>query len=441
MDLTRAAYNSIMNNFYILNRLFNNKELLLVGFGQLITALTGFIFIKLVSHYVSVDQYGRYALALTISGLVGLFPFGIFDQAVSRYIPIYRSKNQYKENYTNVLLINCVWFGMYVLIFAAIKYFFPLVIPLDIRLMLPALILYTLFNTLRNTLLNIENSNRNRGVVIISRTFEGVARITLLLLFIREAFEIKAEGLLNLSAMVFALNIMYVLYRNRADYSFAGISVSKTMENLKCYFVFSMPLFIWAGFGWAQSYLPIWFLKWHDPNGRMYLVGQFAMINTIGALIPSQLVGVISMYIAPIIYQKEPNQPGYAKAIVDKAALYLGMIFLLILITFFFLHGPIMLILTSKQYVPSSWLLPYAFLAAGFLGVGQIWTLELFAYHQTRKLIIANIAPSVVTLLLSYTLIPHWDIVGAVFCILFAGLTYMVLVYIAKNRFVIRLAS
>jgi O-antigen/teichoic acid export membrane protein len=69
------------------------------------------------------------------------------------------------------------------------------------------------------------------------------------------------------------------------------------------------------------------------------------------------------------------------------------------------------------------------------LGIGQLWSLELFAYHQTKKLLAANIIPSFVTLLLSYLLIPQWHILGAVLCLLFAGLVYMGLVFLAKTRF------
>jgi O-antigen/teichoic acid export membrane protein len=141
------------------------------------------------------------------------------------------------------------------------------------------------------------------------------------------------------------------------------------------------------------------------------------------------------MYIAPIIYQKEPDQPGYARAIIARVMRYLGFIFLLALLVLFSFHDRIMLLLTSTQYVVSSWLLPYAFLAAVFLGIGQLWSLELFAYHQTKKLLAANIIPSFVTLLLSYLLIPQWHILGAVLCLLFAGLVYMGLVFLAKTRF------
>jgi O-antigen/teichoic acid export membrane protein len=162
------------------------------------------------------------------------------------------------------------------------------------------------------------------------------------------------------------------------------------------------------------------------------------MLNTIGALIPAQVVGVISMYIAPIIYQKEPEQPGYAKAIINQVIRYLGLAFLLALVMLFLFHDRIMLLLTSAQYVSSSWLLPYAFLGAVFLGIGQLWTLELFAYHQTKKLLVANIAPSLITLLLSYLLIPQWNIIGAVISLSFAGFVYMGLVFIAKTRFAMR---
>lgn len=418
-----------------LSLILKNKELMLVGLGQFVSVLTGFVFIKLVSHYAPVSQYGLYALALTIVGLIGMFPFSAFDQAISRYIPIYRSENKYAENYTNILLLYSGLLVIYVLLFIFAKYYIRSFIPSDIATIFWALILYAFFNTLRTTLLNIENFNRNRHVATYSKIFEGVARIALLLWVIRDYTTPSASDLLYLSALVFILNVIYLVYRNRFDLSLAGMCFSATKQNLVRYFSFAAPLMLWAGFSWLQSFLPIWFLKFYAANDSAYLVGQFAMLNTVGALIPMQLVGVLSMYIAPIIYQKEPGQPGYARAIIARVMRYLSFIFLLALLVLFSFHDRIMLLLTSAQYVVSSWLLPYAFLAAVFLGIGQLWSLELFAYHQTKKLLAANIIPSFVTLLLSYLLIPQWHILGAVLCLLFAGLVYMGLVFLAKTRF------
>ncbi|WP_262964756.1 lipopolysaccharide biosynthesis protein [Methylobacter psychrophilus] len=422
----------------LLLSLSKNKELMLVGFGQFFSVLSSFIFLKLVSHYASVAEYGLYALALTIAGFIGLFPFTVFDQAVSRYIPVYQSENQYAKNYTNILLIYIGLIVIYLLFIISIKDFIQTAIPRDILTIFWALILYTIFNTIRITLLNIENSTRNRHVFAGSRIFEGIARIILLLLIIHYYAHPKAADLLYLTAIVFILNIIYLLYRNRLELTLTGISLSTTKKNLACYIKFSTPLLIWSGFGWCQSFLPVWFLKFYSADTSTYLVGHFAMLNTIGALIPAQVVGVISMYIAPIIYQKEPEQPGYAKVIINQVIRYLGLAFLLALVMLFLFHDRIMLLLTSAQYVSSSWLLPYAFLGAVFLGIGQLWTLELFAYHQTKKLLVANIAPSLITLLLSYLLIPQWNIIGAVISLSFAGFVYMGLVFIAKTRFAMR---
>lgn len=325
---------------------------------------------------------------------------------------------------------------LFILLFIiSVKDFIQTAIPRDILTIFWALILYTVFNTIRITLLNIENSTRNRHVFAGSKIFEGSARIILLLLIIHYYATPNAADLLYLTAIVFILNIIYLLYRNRLALTLTGISLSTTKKNLACYIKFSAPLLIWSGFGWCQSFLPVWFLKFYSADTSTYLVGHFAMLNTIGALIPAQLVGVISMYIAPIIYQKEPEQPGYAKATINQVIRYLGLAFLLALVMLFLFHDRIMLLLTSAQYVSSSWLLPYAFLGAVFLGIGQLWTLELFAYHQTKKLLVANIAPSLITLLLSYLLIPQWNIIGAVISLIFTGFVYMGLVFIAKTRF------
>ena len=414
-----------------------NKEFLLVGFGQFFSILGSFIFIKLVSHYATVAEYGLYSLALTIAGFIGLFPFSVFDQAVSRYIPIYQSENEYPKNYTNILLIYGGLIVIYLLVIFSINDSIKAAVPSDILTIFWALVLYTVVNTIRITLLNIENSNRNRHALAGSKVFEGIARISLLIFIIYYcATALNASYLLYLTAFVFILNSLYLLYKNRASLAIAGISLSTTKKNLVCYVKFSAPLLIWSGFYWVQSFSPIWFLKFYSSDSSTYLVGQLAMLNTIGALIPTQVVGVICMYIIPIAYQKEPEQPGYTKGIISRIIIYLAMAFLLFLVLLFLFHDQIMLLLSSNQYVSSSWLLPYAFLGAVFLGFGQLWTIELFAYHQTKKLLIANITPSFITVLLSYLLIPKLNIVGAVISLSSASFFYMGLVFIAKKRFV-----
>ena len=413
-----------------------NKEFMLVGFGQFFSVLASFIFIKLVSHYATVADYGLYSLALTIAGLIGLFPFSVFDQAVNRYIPIYQSENEYPKNYTNILLIYGGMIAIYLLLFFSIKDFIKFAVPRDILSISWALILYTIFNIIRITLLNIENTNRNRYVLACSKVFEGVARIILLVSFIcYYANPLNASVLLNLTTFVFVLNSIYLLYRNRFELTLTGITLSTTKKNLAYYFKFSAPLFIWSGFSWLQSFLPIWFLKFYGVDNSDFLVGQLAMLNTIGALVPAQLVGVISMYIIPIVYQKEPEQPGYANRTINQILRYLILVFLLILVLLLLFHDQIMLVLSSEQYVLRSWLLPYGFVGAVFLGIGQLWTIELFAHHKTKKLLLANIAPCFITLLLSYFLIPKLNIVGAIISIMSASFVYMGLVFIAKTRF------
>lgn len=214
----------------LLLSLSKNKELMLVGFGQFFSVLSSFIFLKLVSHYASVAEYGLYALALTIAGFIGLFPFSVFDQAVSRYIPVYQSENQYAKNYTNILLIYTSLIVIYLLFIISVKDFIQIAIPRDILTIFWALILYTVFNTIRITLLNIENSTRNRHIFANSKIFEGTARIILLLLIIHYYATPKAADLLYLTAIVFILNIIYLLYRNRLALTLTGISLSTTKK-------------------------------------------------------------------------------------------------------------------------------------------------------------------------------------------------------------------
>lgn len=408
----------------LLNKVLSNKELMLVAISQIVGLATSVVFIKLVSHYASVSEYGLYSLALSIAAFIALFPFTSFDQAVGRYISVYQENNTYSENYTNILWLYLLFVGIILFLFILFYPFIANFISDDILKILNVVVIFSILNIFRTTILQIENFNRNRIIVLYSRIFEGIARLVLLVLIIKYS-SLTADKILLLSCAIFLTNIIFILFYRKSDLVLKGLDITLLQSNLRNFYNFSAPLLIWAVFSWVQLYATVWFLQYYKSVEE---VGYFTLINTIALIIPAQMVGIIGTFILPIMYQKENHFKGYVQAKTKEITLYLALLFTGILLMIFFAHNLILTTLSSEKYTIYSWILPYLFLAASFSNIAVIWTYEFFVYKKTKQLLLAQILPSFISVGSAYILISKYGILGAVYTLLITSFCYLLIV-------------
>lgn len=411
----------------LMNKVKTNKELLLVILSQLVGLFSSVIFMKLVSRYALVSEYGIYSLALSIAALVALFPFTSFDQAIARYLHLYHEANSYAKNYTNILFLYGLMLAV-ILLLALI--FFPFSEGYVSKEIFLILSLFSILNIYRNTILQIENFNRNRICVLNSKIFEGIGRILLLLLVIY-FYKITAVNILLISALIFFVNIMVMFYVRKNALVIDGLDFVLLKENFKHYYKFSLPLLIWTFFSWLQLYATAWFLQYYRSLEE---VGYFTLINTIAMIVPTQLIGIIGAFIMPIMYQREHEQKGYTKMKVREITRYLGLLFISISVFLFFFHDPIIELLSSEKYTLYGSLLPYLFLASSLSSIAAVWTYEFFVYERTKELLFAQIMPSLIGILSSYIFVPKFGVTGSVSSLLIVSFCYCLMVMLAYYK-------
>lgn len=418
----------------LIKNLFSNKELLLVALSQIIGLITSVIFIKLVSIYADVSEYGLYSLVLSITAFVALFPFTPFDQAVGRYISTYHDNNTYAENYTNILWIYFISMLIILFIFLVCYPFIKDLISEPILKILNVVIAFTVLNIFRTTILQIENFNRNRLIVLYSRIFEGIGRLVFVG-FVILYTSLTAETILLISCAIFLINILWILFYRKENFILKGLQYDLVKSNLKSFYEFSMPLLIWAVFSWLQLYTTIWALQYFATTQE---VGYFNLINTIAVIIPAQLVGIIGTFIVPIMYQNEKKNFGYTKEKTKQILIYLSLIFSGIFFIMLFAHQFIVGILASDQYIEYSWILPYLFLAASLSNIAVIFTYEFFVYKKTKELLPAQIIPSIIGVICAVILIQEYKILGALYTMLIISLSYLVIMGSSYYKYLIK---
>jgi O-antigen/teichoic acid export membrane protein len=414
----------------VIHKIIFNREFHLVALSQIVGLLSSIVFIKLVSHYTSVAEYGIYSLVLSIAAFVALFPFTPFDQAVSRYVSEYKDKGNFAENYTNIIFLYSI---LSILLIMGSLLFYPwikTILPEELRNMYGIIIIFILTSILRTTLLNIENFDRKRKTVFYSRILEGVFRIVLII-FLINYFRLTASNILGIVSLIFFINIVGLLVLRHKEFVLKGLSFPLLKINFHNFYNFSSPLLIWAVFSWVQLYVVIWFLEYYTSTKE---VGYFNLLNTIAIIIPTQVIGVIGTYIVPIMYQKEKSNKGYTKQKVKEITFYLAIFFSLITLFLFFFHNFVVGVLSSSKYVVYSWMLPYLFIASSLFNIALVWTYEFFVYKQTKRLLFPQIMPAVVSIFCCYFFIPRFGLESVIYILLFSSFLYLLLVSLQSFR-------
>lgn len=404
-----------------------SKEFLIVSTGQFIGLITSFLFIKLLSHIIPVNEYGIYSLALSAASLFALLPFSSFDQAISRFLVDYEQK--LLSYYTHVLFMYGIFIIIIFIPITVLLFFSNLAIFEEVKSIAGPLLIFSILNIVRNLLLNVENFRRNRVIVTFSKIYEGIMKI-IFIFFLSFILNISAAIILIVINVIYFFNIVFLLYSNKTIISLTAFSHYALFEIIKKCFTFSAPLLIWTLFSWFTSNSAIWILQ---NNFQTEVVGHFSMINNLAGLLPIQLIAILSAFFSPIYYQKEVLEPGHTRQSIKKVTKLLIMIFLFFGILLYQYAENYILIVSNSQYLEYSWLMIYMYINSVIISITQFLAIEIFVYKEPKRLIVANIVPSLI-MVSAFIIVPVYGIHGLLFIMLISSISYLLIVYTQVNR-------
>lgn len=404
-----------------------SKEFFIVSTGQFIGLTTSFLFIKLLSHIIPVDEYGVYSLALSAASLFALLPFSSFDQAVSRFLVDYEQK--LLSYYTHVLFMYGIFIMIIFIPITVLLFFSNLAIFEEVKNIAGPLLIFSILNIVRNLLLNVENFRRNRVIVTSSKIYEGIMKI-IFIFFLSFILNISTAIILIVINVIYFFNIVFLLYSNKALISLTAFSHDALFEIIKKCFIFSAPLLVWTLFSWFTSNSAIWILQNHFQTE---VVGHFSMINNLAGLLPIQLIAILSAFFSPIYYQKEVLDPGHTHQSIKKVTKLLIVIFLFFGILLYQYAENYILIVSNSQYLEYSWLMIYLYINSVIISIAQFLAIEIFVYKEPKRLIVANIVPSLI-MVSAFIIVPVYGIHGLLFIMLISSISYLLIVYTQVNR-------
>lgn len=401
-----------------------NSELYWTVLSQLIQFIGTLGLFKLLTVGLEKIEYGYFALVLSISAFVVAVPFSALVQGIIKYIPEYKEKNE-----LDFFLSSFVVLFIYILLFYLLIFFLLnsyLSQEQLWKISAAYIVLFVVSEVLKTSLYAVLNGLRERKVCSVAIISEYFLK-TLIVLAASMYYELSFMMVLITYSLANMISVIYCVSKLPSK-----VKLSINRFYVKQVFIFSLPLAVWAVFGWAREMSNRWYID-------MYLdkpsIASFAVLGSLSMVIPSVFLSFVSAYVTPIIYSKERNMPGYASGYI-KTIVSLGLpAAIIISCVVWSFDEQILLFLASEKYIGISHYLAPMFLAYMLFVISMLSTIEIFSYGKTGLLLGPNLLSGIVALISGMLLIKHWGVEGAVASFILSYCCYAFYVFFIVFKF------
>ena len=369
-----------------------------VAVGQAASMLGALVLVRVLTESLDPAQYGQIALGLTVALLVNQVVMGGVNNGIGRFysialeqdaLPDYLGASRRLMDFAVLTVFGIGIVLLAVLWMAGLTHWMGLTL---------AILLFSILTGCNATLVSIQNAARQRLVVAIHGGAEAWLKILLVGWAVILLGRSSTAVIIGFAASTFVVMCSQALFlRNQIP----GGSKAEPRgdEWFTKMWMFSWPFSVWGIFSWIQQSANRWALEWFRSTED---VGLFSVLYQIGFTPLSLLVGLLIVFLGPILFQRAGNSTDSSRtAEVDRiiwrlagtGLAFTGIAFILT----WWLHSWIFGLLVASKYRHVSHLLAWMVLAGGLLGIAQILNQKIFCDLSTRRMIL----PGVVTPLIS----------------------------------------
>jgi O-antigen/teichoic acid export membrane protein len=426
-----------VSRFPKLNRLLFFETIWII-ISYIISILGSILLVKLLTKYLSTNEYGELTLALTIGTLVCQVAFAISMPGISRFYTLSVEKTDIfsflqaaKETLLKSTILSFC-FG----VIAIIALFFLHRNVLVIATILA--IFYSILSSYNSTLSLIQNAARKRKVVSIVSALDAISKLLILLLFLN-AFMATSEVVIVCYLLVVLLVLVSQFYFIRnllvdvpKDILYKQMWVDKIYK-------FSKPFLIFNLFTWFQSNSDRWALELFTTTSN---VGLYSVLFQLGYTPITILSGFVSTLLSPIIYAKAGSADDDSRNHKVKKITWMviALIFVLGLITFlvsFFFHNFIFELLVSSQFRTFSFLMPWMVLAATIASASHFLSIKIMGDLETHKMILPKVSSSIICVIMTFWGAKTSGLNGVIFSLISFNIVQFIWLAVVSNKKVI----
>lgn len=395
--------------------------------GQLLVVVSSLVLVRLLTEHLSEQEYGNFTLGLTLAGLVNQTITGGVAAGMRRFYSVASESDALPEYHQAKDKLNL----------KASLMISSLIIPAAILFGIDGiqqhalLIIFVISYAALNSVFTISNSyyvaSRKRRFSAINLVIDAWLRVSLGVAAVW-AFPKTAEsvflGYLVASAIVCLLHVILnnSIKRNYRDSGENYFRIYREIQN------YSMPFAIWGVFAWLQQSVDKWSLSYfHSVEST----GSYAVLYQLGYSPMLMFCGLITSFLAPIIFQKAGSGSDQERMKSTQDLIYKLTIlgFGTVIAGFFFTvaFGDILIkIFVSDTFSVEKNYLHWLVLAGGLFSIGQLITLRLVSELNSKKLIPLKIGSSLLGVIYTVGLAKWYGVGGVVLSANLFGLTYLV---------------
>ena len=385
------------------------KDVGIIGLTNLLGALSGLIFLPILTKNLEIQDYGTWVQILVTINLIAPLATLMLSSALIRFLSSEKNNSEIKEGFFSVcilVLIMSLIFSTLLLIFSNIiaeKFTSHEDMIKIIAYLIPIWALCLVFLDFFRAFQQI----RTYSLLIIFQTY---GEVCLMFFFIISGF-----GLYGALLSLFIIRIILLFTMGYLIISKIGFKIPD-FSKIKEYVSFSLPI------------IPTGLSSWVINSSDRYIIGFFLGSLYVGFYSPGYALGsIIGNYVGPLAFILFPvlsklhdeNKFEDVKFFLSMSLKY----FLLLAIPSAFgltlLSKELLIILSTQQIAEEGYLIiPIIALSTIFYGIYVIFSQILFFKNKTKFTAIVWLLASIINIVLNIIIIPYYGIIGAAFTML-----------------------
>ena len=418
------------------------KESTWVVLGQFVTLVGSLMLVRVITSYLTPNEYGQLALSLTAVGLISQIAMNSASASISRYLPVAIARQDMPHFSTAANRILFASAVVSLLIGVTLSFILWFNQQGDWALLCLLGFSFATISLYNFTANSVQNAARNRSIVALHTSLEtwlkvlfGAAAIVLLGATASSALlgYMAAVGLILLSQWFF-LKFAFVNKVPLEQTNKLPLTQS-TAQWQHDIWQFAWPFATWGAFTWAQQVSDLWSLKAFTSTSE---VGLYTVIFQLGYAPIILLNSIVQVFLGPILNQQieqnqqsrlsQQNQTAQDKHITrnsnsnqqDKAVLqsnlnksksvhrvtWVTTLLSLVTTTFAFVfilntHEWLFSFLVAPEFRSASVYLAYMVLAGGLFSAGQILSLKLVSEFNSKIMLSVKVGTALLGLVLN----------------------------------------
>jgi len=366
--------------------------------GQIVAVLGALVLVRVLTQLLDPAQYGQLALGLTLGTLVCTLPMSGVMPGITRYYTIAAEKGDLPGYLKASQKMMCYGTLATLILGSLLLIGAQMVDQSHWRGLIAMAIVFTQLGSYNSTLSSIQNAARQRSVVALHSGLDPWLKIVLAVAILHWLGRSGTAVIMGYAIATLVILGSQLFFLRRLIPGYSDDEGGGHAQWMRKMWTYSKPYAGFQMFTWAQASSDRWAL---ETFANTQEVGLFAVLMQLGYTPIGMVVGLLTTFIGPILYQRSGDATDHSRnANVHRISWQLTLFCLLITLIAFVLalgmHEWIFGLLVAPDYRSVSYLLPWVLLAGGLFAAGQVLSLKLMSDMNTAALLWPKLTTAVI---------------------------------------------